>query len=57
MPIAFDAFVGLEAVVLCFLTTELGVSDEEWLEGLVKNKLSSVRYLWKKGENKDVFDH
>lgn len=34
---AFDAvFVCLEAVVPCFLTVELGVSDEEWLEGLVK---------------------
>lgn len=48
MCVAFDViFVCLEAVVPCFHTIESGVSDEEWLEGLVKNKLSSVKYQWK----------
>lgn len=62
MCVAFDViFVCLEAVVPCFRTIESGVSDEEWLEGLVKNKLSSVKYQWKltyrKERAKDVLDH
>lgn len=38
MSLAFDViFMWPEAAVPCFLTIGLGVSDEEWLEGLVIN--------------------
>lgn len=43
------------------LRTESAVSDEERLEGLVKNKLSSLKYPWKllsrKERAKGVLDH
>lgn len=62
MSVAFDVTsLCLEAMVPCFLTTESGVSDEEWLEGLVENKLSPGKYHWKltsrKERVKDVLDH